>query len=179
MIIALAGLPGAGKTTSAQIMKQWGLQPLRFGDITEIKIREAELDVNEKNERYMREKLRADYGMGAYAILNIERIREMLKKGDVVIDGMRSWEEFTILFEEFGNDLKLVAIDTSAENRHARLRVRSNRGLTKQEAESRDKAEIENLGVDEPVRKAPIKIDNNGSETRLKEQLKLMVNRLK
>ena len=113
--------------------------------------------------------------MGAYALLNIDRIKELHAKGDVVIDGMRSWQEFVILAKEFGEELKLVAIETKASVRHDRLGVRENRGLTKEEAESRDKAEIENLGVDEPVRKAPTKIDNNGSMAKLKEQLKTVV----
>lgn len=178
MIIALAGLPGAGKTTAARILKGYGFHTLRFGDVTEIELKKAGLEINEKNERFMREKLRKDHGMGAYAVLNIERIRNYLQNGKVVIDGMRSWEEFVILNKEFGSKLKLVAIDTSAEVRHERLGVRSERGLTKKEAESRDKAEIENLGVDEPVKKAPTTINNNGSMAELKKQIKILVSYL-
>lgn len=171
MIVALAGLPGAGKTTAAGILKEMDFQPLRFGDVTELKLEERGLEINEDNEKYMREFLREEYGMDAYAILNIDRIKQLLPKGNIVIDGLRSWKEYTTLKEEFDDELVLVAIKTEQNTRYRRLSKRSKRGLSREEAIARDKAEIEKLGVAEPIKRADHVIRNDGTEEEFYEAL--------
>ena len=49
--------------------------------------------------------MRKEHGMGAYAILNIPKFDELLKKGNVVGDGLYSWSEYKILKEKYQQDL--------------------------------------------------------------------------
>ena len=150
-VIAIVGMTGSGKTELAGMMEKEGYHKIRFGDITEEKIKEAGLQVNEKNERYIREKLRKDHGMAAYAILNEPKITKALKKSDVVADGLYSWEEYLFLKQKFGEHLLLLAIYAPSPVRYLRLGTRLRRPLTKQEAISRDVEEIEKLKVAGPI----------------------------
>ena len=159
-VIAIVGMTGSGKTELAGMMEKEGYHKIRFGDITEEKIKEAGLQVNEKNERYIREKLRKDHGMAAYAILNEPKITKALKKSDVVADGLYSWEEYLYLKEKFGNRLIVLAVYSPPSLRHKWLGKRPVRPLTPEEAQSRDKSEIENINKVGPIAIADYMIRN-------------------
>jgi len=89
-LVALVGLAGSGKTEASNIFREHGYGYIRFGDITMDILKERGLEVNEKNERAVREGVRREYGMAAYAVLNEGKIREARELGDVVIDGGNS-----------------------------------------------------------------------------------------
>ena len=57
------------------------------------KLNESGLEVTPENEKMMREKLRAEYGMAAYATLSLPKIEEYAKTSNVVLDGLYSWDE--------------------------------------------------------------------------------------
>lgn len=144
-LVAIVGLPGSGKSFAAEYFRSKEIPVLRFGDETDMALKEAGLPLNEKNERYIREKLRHDFGMSAYAKRIEPRIRDAAKTYPrIVLDGMRSWEEYVYLKEKFPQ-LAVVAIYASPEVRYERLMKRKSRPLTHAEARSRDIAEIENL----------------------------------
>ncbi|UCG55514.1 MAG: AAA family ATPase, partial [Dehalococcoidia bacterium] len=96
-IVAIVGMTGAGKSEVARFFEENGFKKVRFGDITDKEIKEQGLEFSEKNERRIREQLRQNYGMAAYAMLNLSRIDLALKKTPVVIDGLYSWEEYSFL----------------------------------------------------------------------------------
>ena len=56
-------------------------------------IRKRDLVLNEENERCVRELIRKEYGMSAYARLNLVKIDLARKQSDVGIDGLYSWDE--------------------------------------------------------------------------------------
>ena len=62
------------------------------------------------------------------------------KRGDVVIDGLYSWEEYTFLKNHYRDDFCVMAVWASPRTRYARLTRRVDRRLTLEEAPSRDKA---------------------------------------
>jgi len=71
---------------------------LRFGDQTDIGLRESGKELTEENERRYRETLRKELGMAAYAIRIKPRIDTTLKKSNmVVLDGLYSHEEYVYL----------------------------------------------------------------------------------
>ena len=80
-----------------------------------------------------------------------------------MIDGLYSWEEYTFLKEYYGEKFIVVAVWASPETRYARLADREKRGLTREEATSRDKAEIENVNKGGPIAMADITILNEFS----------------
>ena len=69
-IVAIVGLPGAGKTEAARFFVQHGFKLIKFGLLTDKLIKDNNIEDTEENERRMREYLREKEGMAAYAKLN-------------------------------------------------------------------------------------------------------------
>lgn len=173
-IVATVGLCGAGKSEVANQFVDLGLAYLRFGQITLDILREQGLDVNEVNEKKIREGLRHEHGMGAYATLNLPKIDELLKEGkNVLVDGLYSWTEYKILKEKYGDELTIVAVYAPPQLRYARLHDRGrrheineknlHRSIPIADAQSRDYAEIENIEKAGPIAMAEYTIANIGS----------------
>ncbi len=162
-IISLVGMCGSGKTNSSSFLQKKGFSYLRFGDITMEELKKRNLEVNEKNERLVREGLRKEHGMEAYAKLSIPKLRQLLEKGNVIADGLYSWEEYKLLKKEFGRRIVVLLIQTSPSTRAKRLAVREIRPLTREEVASRDSSEIENLNKGGPISMADYTIVNEGS----------------
>lgn len=178
-VVSIVGMAGAGKSEAAKIFEENGFIRIRFGDITDEEIRKRGLELNEENERYIRELLRKEYGMSAYARLNLARIDLARKQSDVVIDGLYSWEEYTFLKTHYGEDFYVVAAWASPKTRYARLTARSNRRLTREEAASRDKVEVENINKGGPIAMADFTIINESSLEDLKKETKKIISRFK
>ncbi len=170
-VISIVGMAGAGKSEVARLFEKSGFIRIRFGDVTDEEIQRRGLELNEKNERYIREFLREEYGMAAYAKLNLTRIDEMSKHSDVVIDGLYSWEEYTFLKTYYGEGFCVVAVWASPRTRYARLTTRLDRCLTEEEAAGRDKAEIEKVNKGGPIAMADFTIINESSLGNLKQEV--------
>jgi dephospho-CoA kinase len=163
-ILAFIGMPGAGKSEATAYLKQEGYPVIRFGDLTEEAIKEAGLVVTTDNERLYREKIRAELGMGAYAIKAYPKIIESLKTHNIVLlDGLYSWEEYKFLIDKFP-DMKLVCIYAEPEIRYQRLAVRPLRPVPLEKSRQRDFAEIERLNKGGPIAITDHLIENNGDE---------------
>ena len=170
-LIAIVGMPGAGKSIAASFFREKGLPVLRFGDQTDIGLKELGLPLTEKNERMYRESLRKELGMAAMAIKIEPRIHKAAKDHPlIVLDGLYSWEEYTFLTKKFSR-LSLLCIYAPPEIRYERLSHRPVRPLTHDEARSRDIAEIENLNKGGPIALADYMIINKGSEEEFLGQL--------
>lgn len=179
-IVCIVGMAGSGKTTVADEFSKNGFFYLRFGQIVIDEIKRRGLKINEKNERKIREKLRKKYGMEALALLNLPKIDQLLKKGNVVIDGLYSWSEYKILKEKYGNSMYVVAVYSPPKLRYERLKKRGSaedpkkcfRSLSEKEAKARDFAEIENLEKGGPIAMADFTILNLGTIDQLKNKVK-------
>ncbi len=178
-VVSIVGMAGAGKSEVAGIFEESGFIRIRFGDITDEEIRKRGLGLNEENERYIRELLRKEYGMSAYARLNLSRIDLARKQSAVVIDGLYSWEEYTFLKTHYGEDFYVVAAWASPKTRYTRLTDRSNRRLTGEEAANRDKAEVENINKGGPIAMADFTIINESSLKELKKEVNGVISRLR
>ena len=178
-VVSIVGMTGAGKSEVARVFEENGFVRIRFGDITDEEIEKRGLELNEENERYIRELLRQEYGMSAYAKLNLPRIDEASKYSDVVIDGLYSWEEYTFLKNYYGEDFYVVAVWASPRIRYDRLTGRSNRRLTLEEAVSRDRAEIENINKGGPIAMAGFTVINESSVKNLEREAKRIISTLR
>lgn len=170
-VIAIVGMPGAGKSEAANFFKEKGFPVLRFGDQTDIGLKELGKELTEDNERWYREKLRKELGMAAYAIKIKPRVDKALKKADVVVlDGLYSWEEHLYL-KKFFLDLCLLCIYAQPAIRYRRLVDRNHRPLNFKEARSRDLVELENLNKGGPIAIADYLIKNEGTLVNLKKAI--------
>jgi len=174
-LIAIVGLTGSGKSEVTKAFVERDYQLVYFGGVTMAELKKRGLEANEINERAVREQLRAELGMSAYAQLNAPNIKELLDKGSVVIDGLYSWEEYTFLKELFAN-LKVVAVYAPPQIRYQRLAKRAVRPLTTEEAASRDYSEIEKLHKAGPIAMADQTFINIGSSDELAKAVSNYIN---
>ena len=178
-VVSIVGMTGAGKSEVARLFEESGFIRIRFGDITDEEIKKRGLELNETNERYIREFLREEYGMAAYAKLNLPRIDEVSKYSDVVVDGLYSWEEYVFLKTYYGEGFYVVAVWASPKTRHERLMRRPERPLTLEEAISRDEEEIENTNKGGPIAMADFTIINESSLENLRKEARRIISILR
>lgn len=174
-VVSIVGMAGSGKSEVAGILEKNGFIRVRFGDITDEEASRRGMELNEANERHIRELLRKKHGMAAYAKLNLPRIDTAKKNNNVVIDGLYSWEEYTFFKGYYGEDFIVVAVWASPRIRYSRLTNRLSRKLTIEEAASRDRAEIENLNKGGPIAMADFTIINESSLTDMKKEVERII----
>jgi len=179
-VVCITGLCGAGKSVLSDYFLKNGYQYIRFGQIVIDEVAQRGLEVNETNERMVREELRVTHGMAAFAILNLPKIEEMLTESNVIADGLYSFEEYKVLKEKFGDDLAVIAIYAPPKMRYERLANRKvvagdtnirNRPLTADEARSRDLSEIEKLNKGGTIAMADYTVLNTKDFDYLKAQV--------
>lgn len=178
-VVAIVGMTGSGKSEVARLFQEKGFTTVRFGDVTDAEVKKRGLELNEANERQVRELLRREQGMAAYARLNLPRIDAGRQHSDVVIDGLYSWEEYSFLKNHYGDDLIIVAVGASPKTRYARLGNRKSRPLTPEAAAGRDRAEIEHSNKGGPIAMADFTIINESSLTDLKKEVERIISQLK
>lgn len=174
-IVAIVGMNGSGKSEVARAFEEHGFRRIRFGDITDREIARRGLPLNEESERTIRQLLRKEHGMDAYAKLNLPFIDEALRHSPVVIDGLYSWDEYKLLKERYGADLILVAVYASPKTRQSRLPMRKVRPLTPAESLSRDYNEIEKLGKGGPIAMADFTLINESSIEHLRKETERLI----
>jgi dephospho-CoA kinase len=163
-IIAIVGMPGAGKTEAAEYLATKGIPFVRFGEITEEEVKKRGLPLTPENERIVRETIRKEGGMRAYAVNAEPKINDLLAKNDsIVIDGLYSWEEYTYLKNKFP-ELTLIHVYAEPKKRYERLSQRSVRPVPLGECYLRDVAELEKLNKGGPIAIADYTIENNSDE---------------
>lgn len=179
-IICISGMCGAGKSVVSDFFVKNGFQFVRFGQLTLDEVKKRGLEINEVNERAIREEFRAKHGMAAFAILNLPKFDELIKSGNVIADGLYSWEEYKVLKEHYGEAMKVIAVWAPPELRYERISTRvsgaddkdlRHRSFTKDEAKSRDYAELEKLNKGGPIAMADFTIVNDKDMDFLNSQI--------
>ena len=170
-IVAIVGMPGVGKSVAADFFRNKGIPVFRFGDQTDIGLKELGKDISEANERWYREKIRQELGMAAMAIKIEPRILEEAKTHSIIaLDGLYSWEEYLYLIEKFP-EIQLLCIYAKPELRYLRLEHRPVRPLLQKVARDRDFAEIQNLNKGGPIAISDYLIKNESTKEEFYEEL--------
>lgn len=173
-IIAVVGMCGSGKSVLCDYLEKVGYEKVYFGGVTMDKLKEEGIDVTPENEKMMREKLRSELGMGAYAKILLPKIKKLVNNNNVVLDGLYSWDELKILQEQF-NNLIVISVVCDKKLRYTRLSKRLVRPFTEEEARKRDISEIEALAKGGPIAYADYYILNNGDIDNFKMQIKEII----
>jgi dephospho-CoA kinase len=121
LIIAITGMPGAGKTTAAQALAKTGLKRIAMGDMIREETKRRGLFADDKNMGMVMREMRERYGAGAVAELCLQII-EPMKEDAVVVDGIRSVGEVEA-FKRAG-EVRLLAVHASRQRRFALLSER-------------------------------------------------------
>ena len=172
-IIAIVGLPGSGKTDASDFFQKKNLPTISFGKIINDYIDKKKLPHDEKNHKIVREEIRKKYGKEALAFLNKEKIKDALKNNSIiVIEGMRSWEEYIYLKKEFTQvKLVIICIYTDKHLRYKRVSKRNNR--SEHYGEERDINEIVGINMGPTIAYADFVIKNNYSLKDFYDKLEL------
>ncbi len=170
-IIAILGLPGSGKSVVINYLtKKLECPKVYFGDVTFDEMKARGLEINEKNEKSVREDLRKKHGIDYYAKKIIKKI-DNINEHTILVESLYSWTEYLIFREKFKNNFQTIAVYSSPKTRYARLKNRPERPLTAKIAQSRDYAQIENLQQAGPIAMADYTIDNNDKLDKLYKQI--------
>lgn len=171
-IIAILGLPGSGKTEVINyLIKKYNWPKVYFGDVTFDEIKRRGMEINEKNERAIREELRAKYGRLHYASQVIEKMKNIKDNTNVLVESLYDWQEYLFFKKNFQENFVTLAVYASPKTRHERLAIRKIRPLTPAEAQSRDYAQIENIFQAGPIAMADYTVNNEGTFGELYNQI--------
>lgn len=164
LIVALTGMPGAGKTTVARYLSQKGIPLLIMGDVVREVAEIDGLEPTSDNLAKLMLRLRKKSGPQAIAHLIVDKIKLMKEKDKklsvVIVDGIRSMAEVQVL--RLIGTVKLLAIHGSTLTRytHVKERRRSDVPSNIDEFDKRDKIEME-VGISNAIALADESISNN------------------
>ena len=157
-IVAITGMPGAGKSTAAKALVEAGWKRVVMGDIIRGETIKRGLEPNSKNTGAVMKELREKGGQAAVAELCLSEIK---KAGDkkTVVDGIRSTAEVELFKKEA--EVLLVAVHASQKRRYELLkeRGRSDDPLTEEMFLERDRRELA-VGIGEAIALADEMISN-------------------
>ena len=166
LILAVVGMPATGKSEVIKSLKDdFNFFHLYYGDITFDELKRRNLEVNEVNERFVREDLRKDGDMGIYSKLLLPKIEKAIEEGhkNILLESMYNIYEYEVIQERFGKSFKVLAIHSDENIRIQRLNTRKERKLTREELHSRQIAEAKNLGKGTVISLADYHLVNNGN----------------
>jgi dephospho-CoA kinase len=172
-VVTFVGMPGSGKSTCVEYVEQKSIPSVYFGGITVDEVKARGLEVNEANEKHVREDIRAKEGKDAYARRIIAKIDALSEQGHptVIADGLYSWTEYKVFKEKYGPSALIIAIAAPRKMRHERLAKRPVRPLTDEEVTSREYAEIENIEKGGPIANADYTILNDASTEQMLQKV--------
>lgn len=171
-IIAIVGLPGVGKTDAANFFREKDLPVISFGKIVTDLVEKKYKKQTEEFHKLVREGIRAEHGVEAMAVLSRDKIKQALKKSNiVVIDGMRSWQEYEYLKKEL-KDVKIYILALFAD-KHIRYHRVSKRKSDRPElyGEDRDINELIRINMGPTIAFADFMVKNNFSKEEFLDKL--------
>jgi dephospho-CoA kinase len=156
-------MPGAGKSTVADAIKDEGFILITMGDCVRMEANRKNLQLTDKNLGTLMLDLRNMYGPGAIAQLVINQIQKKYydpKYNKFIIDGIRSIHEVELL-KTIGI-VKILAIHGSVIIRflHLKNRSRSDAPSSLEDCIMRDRREL-SVGISEAIAFADEMISNN------------------
>ena len=156
-------MPGAGKSTVADAIKDEGFILITMGDCIRMEANRKNLQLTDKNLGTLMLDLRNMYGPGAIAQLVINQIQKKYydpKYNKFIIDGIRSIHEVELM-KTIGI-VKILAIHGSVSTRflHLKNRSRTDAPSSLEDCIMRDRREL-SVGISEAIAFADEMISNN------------------
>jgi dephospho-CoA kinase len=168
VIIAVVGLPGAGKTEATTRFVKQQFFRVGFNDIFYEEFDRWGLERNERNEQSVRVEMRDRFGPTVLAERALPIIRQAIEGGkDVVVESLYTWWDYTFLKQRLREKLRVLAIYAPPALRYARLAVRPSRPYTEELAQWRDYTQIESLQQAGPIAMADWTIQSLGTKEEL------------
>lgn len=164
LIVAITGMPGAGKSTAAKAMEAHGFKRIVMGDVIREETRRRGMEPDERNTGRVMLELRENFGPGAVAEVCLRSLSAM-KEEVVIVDGVRSLEEVEV-FSRAGR-VRLLAVTASRDRRFKLLteRGRSDAPTARASFDERDRREL-SVGVGNAMALADESLSNERATAR-------------
>lgn len=199
-VFALAGMPGAGKSTLIEKAVERGAYYIRMGDLVIEEVDRRGLGIKDGNVGAVAEEMRREHraklygrkiplemftsemrkkmtreGLGYWAERTAERIWEECRKNVVFIDGVRGDMEVRVFKRRF-NDFTVIAIHSSREDRYERIAERSREDDISQYEELivRDNRELA-WGLGKVIAMADVMLVNDGTLEEFREKAEVFL----
>lgn len=165
VVLATVGLCGTGKSEVTQLLAtEYSFKEVYFGGFIIDELKNRRLEINNLNERLVREELRRQHGMDIIARRGYPKMSGHVNNGEnVVIDGLYSFSEYEYLKSRIEERLVLLALHSPKALRNERLSKRAVRPLSLSEIDERDVFEIKNLEKGGPIAIADYHVVNDRS----------------
>ena len=177
IFIGITGMPGSGKTTASDVVREMGYPIVSMGDIIRAETERRGLEPNPENVGRVMLMLREEEGAEAVARRVIPKALS-LQSRLVLIEGIRSLHEV----EEFRRRLpnfRLIAIHASPKTRFRRLymRGRSDDPKNWNVFMERDMREL-SVGLGDAIAMADFMLVNEGTRDQLRRNMRRLVEML-
>lgn len=164
MIIGVTGYSASGKDTVGDYLASKGFTKVDGGNILREEMTKLGLPLDRTSIHAYVDKMRRQFGNEYVALETIKRIN-----GNTVISGVRNIEEVRLYREKFGNDFKLISVESPIEIRYSRAKERGRIGDSvsfekfKEEQDYERKTNSGSFSVDEVIDTSDFKVLNEGS----------------
>jgi len=160
-VIAISGMPGAGKGVASEAGKSLGFEVFVLGDVIREETERRGIEPTPKNMGNVMLELRANEGVAVVAKRLLPKI-ESARSSTVIVEGVRSMHELQELQSKY--EAITVAIHASPKTRFQRLlsRKRSDDPKTWEVFFERDSREL-NVGLGHVIALADLVLINEGT----------------
>lgn len=176
-VVAISGMPGAGKGVASEAGKQLGFDVLVLGDVIREETQRRGLEPTPRNMGTVMLQVREDEGAAAVAKRLLPKI-EASRANLLIVEGVRSLSELAELKSKY--EVVMVAIHASPKTRFQRLlsRGRSDDPKTWEVFYERDDRELK-VGLGNVIALADIVVTNEGTIAELQEAVKAALSKLR
>ena len=178
-IVALTGMPAAGKGEVAAVAQQRGWAVHRIGDLVWEETERRGLELAPASVGMIANDEREAHGYGIWAERSLPRINALRTDGKhVLIDGMRGEKEMAVFRAAYGDTLVTVAVLALPETRLVRVQQRGRVDDGDATAfHARDQREL-GWSLAETIAAANENLENDGSLSQLRENADALLERL-
>jgi dephospho-CoA kinase len=124
LVIGVAGMRAAGKTTVNEVAKDMGINSMEMRSIVVDMMKEKGIEITNRSLREFADDLRKREGYDVVARKMIERINGT-KERALVVNGIRGYEELKRFREAFGDEFVLIGVFAPQKMRFERVMNRS------------------------------------------------------
>lgn len=177
-IIGLVGETGSGKDTFCEYVKRnfKNVFVFRFSEPLSETLKIFLEEVKKEDQQWLAIALRKRFGNNVLGEAIKKKIKN-IKKGLIILDGLRAWEEFKMI-KRWGG--KIIYITADSKTRWQRVRKRGEKkddSFPYRNFLEREKAATEFL-IPKMGQKADFKIENNGSKQLFCKKTQKIINNL-
>lgn len=184
-VIALTGMPGAGKSVVIDKLKSEGYKTVYMGSVVRTEMTEKNIDTSSKNVRNFATELRKEYGDDIVAKRILPELQDKLSTSEdkpVIIEDIKGIAEVEFFRKELGENFVLIAIHASPHQRYIRSRDREQEWDDKtikdfEEFQWRDRKEI-GWGLADAIALADYIIMNESTEADLIDRVKEVITQI-